>query len=563
MKKTGDALATSASGQKDSFKNPPEVRPDADFNRRRFLAAGAGVIAALAASRTSFGQTRKSRQEPQRQSSTPQNYYESFSEPPVEYSRDGALQTTLRVIEADVPVREAAGLRVERTRCYNGSVPGPTLKLRPGEELRLRLVNELSQNRDATCAKEHLNHPHCFNTTNLHTHGLHVSPKTPSDNSFLKIEPQTEYQYRFRLPESHPSGTFWYHGHVHGSTGLQVMNGMAGALIIEDTKERQLAPEAADRVWMIQEILGKQAVELYNCEHAEAAYTVNGKFQPTLRLRPGEVQRWRFINATATPGGYARLHILNKTNTPELLPLIALDGYPLRRMEKLPQYVLPPGGRADFLVQFTKPGRYQMMKGRFQGRARDQLLALIEVEGQPLGMSLPQSLPPLASFQNPIPDSELTGRRTIRFQVCPDQARGETCKLYPNAKLCSGLKDNATVASAFLIDGKPYDPERIDQTIELGAVEEWEIVNETGAEHPFHIHVNHFQVVRAGVAPEDWQWRDTVSLPANGSVKIRSRFRTFTGRYLLHCHILLHSDLGMMQNVEVTGEDTENAKLKM
>ncbi|MBV9960335.1 MAG: multicopper oxidase domain-containing protein, partial [Acidobacteria bacterium] len=104
---------------------------------------------------------------------------------------------------------------------------------------------------------------------------------------------------------------------------------------------------------------------------------------------------------------------------------------------------------------------------------------------------------------------------------------------------------------------KPYDPERIDQSVKLGAVEEWEIVNETGSEHPFHIHVNHFQVVRAGVPPEEWTWQDTVSLPADGSLKIRTRFRTFDGRYLLHCHILLHSDLGMMQNVEVLGDGVE------
>ncbi|HEY0547105.1 MAG TPA: multicopper oxidase domain-containing protein [Pyrinomonadaceae bacterium] len=521
------------------------------MKRRDFLLAGTGFAAALATSRASPGQARKTRR------AAPPKYYESFSEPPVEYSRDGVLHTTLRVVEADVPIREAAGLRVERTRCYNGSIPGTTLRLRPGEELRLRLVNELGPNRDAPCTKEHLNHPHCFNTTNLHTHGLHVSPKAPSDNSFLKIEPQTEYQYCFRLPESHPSGTFWYHGHVHGSTGLQVMNGMAGALIVEDAKERQLAPEAADRVWMIQEILGKEAEKLYACEHAEAAYTVNGKFQPTLRLRPGEVQRWRFINATATPGGFVKLQLLNGDDVFEAMMLVAVDGYPLRRMERLTDYVLPPGGRADFLVQLFKPGRYLMYKERYQGRTGNQVLAVLEVAGKPLNMSLPQSLPPLTQFQNPILDSELTGRRTIRFQVCPEQARGETCKLYPNAKLCSGLKGNETVASAFLIDGKPYDPERIDQTIKLGAVEEWEIVNETGAEHPFHIHVNHFQVVRAGVVPEDWRWQDTVSLPANGSVKIRSRFRTFTGRYLLHCHILLHSDLGMMQNVEVTGEGIE------
>ena len=544
--------------QEDDTARSPGQEEEANegLSRRRFLTAGAGVAAAFAASRaSSVGQT-KSRGQSAKQNVKAEKYYESFSEPPVEYSRDGILQTTLRVTAADIPIREANRLRVERTRCYNGLVPGPTLKLRPGEELRLKLINELPAN-ESPCVNEHLNRPHCFNTTNIHTHGLHVSPKSPSDNSLLKIEPQTEYQYCFKLPEFHPSGTFWYHGHVHGSTGLQVMNGMAGALIIEDAEAQRVAPEAKDLVWMIQEVLGKEAEHLYACNHPTASYTVNGKFQPTLRLRPSEVQRWRFINATATPGGFVNLQLLAGNEARQELTLIAVDGYPLRRMQKRTEYVLPPGGRADFLVQLSRAGQYKLIKRRFQGRASDQLLAVIEVGGKPLSMKLPDTLPTLSSFLYPIKDEEITGRRTIRFQVCPEQARGDTCRHYPQAKLCGGPKGNEMVESAFLIDGQPYDPERIDQSIKLGAVEEWEIVNETGSEHPFHIHVNHFQVMRAGVAPDEWAWQDTVSLPAEGSVKIRSRFRNFHGRYLLHCHILLHSDLGMMQNVEVVGDGVE------
>ena len=201
-----------------------------------------------------------------------------------------------------------------------------------------------------------------------------------------------------------------------------------------------------------------------------------------------------------------------------------------------------------------------MMKLRFQGQARDQALARIEVNGQPLNIQLPNRLPPLSSFLNPITDHEISNRRTVRFQVCPDQARGDVCKRFPKAKLCSGLKGDQMVKNAFLIDDKPYAPDRIDHSIKLGTAEEWEIVNESGAEHPFHIHINHFQVMREGVPPEEWVWQDTVSLPAEGSVKIRSRFRNYHGRYVLHCHILVHSDLGMMQNVEVVGNGLEPCK---
>jgi FtsP/CotA-like multicopper oxidase with cupredoxin domain len=471
-----------------------------------------------------------------------------FTKPQLETSSNGVLQTHLRVVQADVPVPGSE--RLERTRCYNGSVPGPTLRLRPGEQLKLKLSNEL-QAQGEHCGKDQINRPHCFNTTNIHTHGLHVSPQSPSDNSFLHIEPQTEFQYSFQLPENHPAGTFWYHAHVHGSTGLQTMNGMAGALIVEEPDDEKLVAESSDLVWLVQELMGADAEKLYSCHHPLAPYTVNGKFQPALTLRAGEIQRWRFINATATPGGFMDLQLLDSRDRPQEYMVLAVDGYPLRSRLRRTSYVLPPGGRVDFLVRLRAAGKYKMLKRRFQGQARDQVLAWIDSTGTPLNTTLPATLRSLPPFLKPITDAEIVKRRVIRFQVCPDQARGDVCKGFPDAKLCTGRNGDELLTNAFLINGKPYDPDRVDHTVKLGTAEEWEIVNETAAEHPFHIHINHFQVMQPGVAPEYWPWQDTVSLPANGSVKIRSRFRDYPGKFLLHCHILLHSDLGMMQNVEV------------
>lgn len=514
------------------------------FTRRRFLTGGMSTVAALLASyEITFPQIRK----PGTSSSEP------FTQPVVLTSKNGKLETDLRVVESDISIPGLQGMRLEHMRTYNGSVPGPTLRLRAGEELRIKLSNELSKLGEH-CGNEQINRPHCFNTTNIHTHGLHVSPAAPSDNSFLRIEPQSEYQYCFQLPETHPPGTFWYHAHVHGSTGLQAMNGMAGALIIEEPDDEKLVSGARDLVWIVQELMGRGAEKLYSCDHPHAPYTVNGKFQPTLSLRPGEVQRWRFINATATPGGYMDLQLLDSRNRRQEFMLIAIDGYPVRRRLRRTSYVLPPGGRADFLVRLRQPGKYKMLKRRFQGQAQDQVLAWVGCAGRPLNGSLPPALRSLPPLLKPIADNEIVKRRVIRFQICPDQARGDICKNYPNAKLCRSESGDELLTNAFLIDGKPYDPDRVDHTVKLGTAEEWEVVNETGAEHPFHIHINHFQVMQAGVAPEDWPWQDTVSLPADQSVKIRSRFLDYPGRFLLHCHILLHSDLGMMQNVEVVGD---------
>lgn len=510
------------------------------LTRRRFLTGGMTAIATLLASaEIAFPQSQK----PAAASSS-----EPFTQPPLQTSKNGKLETHLRVVQADVPI--PGSVRLQNTRCYNGSIPGPTLRLRAGEELRLKVSNDLPGPGEH-CGKEHVNQPHCFNTTNIHTHGLHVSPQAPSDNTFLRIEPQSEYQLCFKLPEKQPAGTFWYHPHVHGSTGLQVMNGMAGALIVEEPDDEKLVPESGDLIWLVQELVGKGAEQLYSCDHPHGPYTVNGKFQPTLSLQPGEVQRWRFINATATPGGYMDLQLLDSRNRRQEFMVIAIDGYPLRRRLRRTSYVLPPAGRVDFLVRLRQAGKYKMLKRRYQGQARDQVLAWIESTGRPLNTPLPATVRSLPPFLRPITDDEIVKRRVVRFQICPDQARGDVCKAYPNAKLCKG---DGPVTNAFLIDDKPYDLDRVDHTVKLGTAEEWEVVNETGAEHPFHIHVNHFQVMQPGVAPEYWPWQDTVSLPSDGSVKIRSRFLDYPGRFVLHCHILLHSDLGMMQNVEVVGD---------
>jgi FtsP/CotA-like multicopper oxidase with cupredoxin domain len=105
---------------------------------------------------------------------------------------------------------------------------------------------------------------------------------------------------------------------------------------------------------------------------------------------------------------------------------------------------------------------------------------------------------------------------------------------------------------SFLIDGKQFDPNRVDQSIRLGSVEEWTITNLHNNDHVFHIHQNPFQVTAINGQPvAEPRWRDTEILPANGTLSFRSRFLDFTGRYVLHCHMMNHEDMGMMQLIEV------------
>ena len=131
-----------------------------------------------------------------------------------------------------------------RLRSYNGTdvdpdtpYVSPTIEAVPGDTVYVNLHNQLPA--DPSCAahdpapgEPYVNDPHCFNGTNLHTHGLWVNPAGNGDNVLLSINPGVKFQYEYKIPGGHPAGTFWYHTHRHGSTALQVSSGMAGALII-------------------------------------------------------------------------------------------------------------------------------------------------------------------------------------------------------------------------------------------------------------------------------------------------------------------------------------------
>ncbi len=116
---------------------------------------------------------------------------EEWAEPEVWNSRDGLIDTTLRVALSD----HVIGDQQVRLRSYNGQVTRPTLRFKPGESVRILLANELAPNPDPMPSNHNI--PHHFNTTNLHTHGLHISPSNSSDNVLLKIEPGERFQYRF------------------------------------------------------------------------------------------------------------------------------------------------------------------------------------------------------------------------------------------------------------------------------------------------------------------------------------------------------------------------------
>ncbi len=455
-----------------------------------------------------------------------------LEEPEIRRSINGVLNTSLRCGYA---YRDIGGTRLY-LRSYEGGL-APTLRMKPGETLKIRLTNDLPPNRDILPGNP--SYPHQLNNTNLHFHGAHCSPSGIADNVMRSMLPGNSYDIEIPLPADHTSGTYWYHPHHHGSADVQVASGMVGAIIVEgDFADVPEIAQARDRVMLLSEIVfdAFYMVEDFGTLFPETAtrfLAINGQRRPVIDMRPGEVQRWRLVGSQYQNNMLLELdrHRLN---------LIACDGVQLGAMQETTQLLIAPGQRADVLVQAGGAGIYELNALPFdQGHpAPTGPVARVVVAGERLPMKLPAALPkpPLETIR----DSEITGRRTLVL--------GATS---PENDVAGHWQEYT-----FTVDGHVFDASRIDQRVRLGSVEEWTIRNtHAHDDHVFHIHTNPFQVIEVSGEPQaDRPWRDTAIVPRpaeGGSIVIRSRFLDYTGVFMMHCHMMNHEEMGMMQAVEV------------
>jgi FtsP/CotA-like multicopper oxidase with cupredoxin domain len=444
----------------------------------------------------------------------------TFTEPMALVSTDGALDLTLEVTAVGGPIagRHATTLR------YNGSLPGPTLRLVPGDHLTITLVNRLAE------------------PTSLHTHGLAVSPRGAGDNPFVMVDPGGSHRYEYRIPDDHPTGTCWYHPHHHGLVADQVFAGLYGAIVIADPPSAAPAV-TADRVLIVSDITlsaggvaPATAMQRMNGREGELVL-VNGQLRPTLTARPGTRERWRIVNACASR--YLRLRLDGQE-----MALIGIDlplGGAPRQVDEL---LLTPGNRADLLVT-TRPGAATLRAmpydrggamGRMGGRLADDStvdLAQLTVAG-----TAAPPLPPIprAAAADDLRAGQVTRRRELTLAMGAGMGMGG---------------GPGTPGGAFTIDGRSYDPDRVDLAIEPGQ-EDWTITNTSPMDHPFHLHVWPMQVLSiAGLATDEPTWRNVVNVPARSSTVVRIAFDGITGRTVYHCHILDHEDGGMMGVIDV------------
>lgn len=433
-----------------------------------------------------------------------------FLQPPTLRSTAGLLDVTLTAAPATV---EIAGQAV-RSTVFNGMYLPPTLRVRRGDLLRITLVNGSDM------------------YTNLHGHGLEVSPKGNSDNIFRVARPGGSLVYEFHIPADHPAGMFWYHPHYHGNASAQTKFGMAGMLIVEGFQDDVPAVrDIPERLLVLRDAqIAGGTIDTASEIGINTTRTVNGAVNPTITMAPGATELWRVGNNSANL--YYRL-VLDGHQ----LHMVGRDGNHLNHMVTQDEVLLPPGGRVELLVQPspTETAAFSLRTLAVQtGAAGDSydgaVLATVRLQGAPV-----QPFALSSVTMDPLPDlrTQVTSSRGIVFGQTRD---GEE----------------------FRVNGQEFDMDQINTRVRIGSVERWHIRNVTNEWHDFHIHQTQFQVVEEDGRPVPFDgYHDVINVKDNSSIIVIISFadpRT-AGKYVYHCHILDHEDRGMMAVIQVGPED--------
>jgi FtsP/CotA-like multicopper oxidase with cupredoxin domain len=397
---------------------------------------------------------------------------------------------------------------------YNGRSPGPTLEVREGDRVVVRFRNELAE------------------PTTVHWHGLHL-PFDADGSPFHPVAPGADHTYEFTVPYG-TAGTYWYHPHPHHRTGYQVGRGLYGAVIVRAADDPLAHLPEKLLILSDNRLTADGAIDLpahsSPAGHIDAEngregslLFINGQQSPTVRIRSGEVQRWRVINASG-----ARVYRLALPG--HTLLHVGSDGGLFEHPVEVEELVLANGERAELLVRGTgRPGESIALQSlpydRYVWQTRpkdwDRTLELLTLEYTHEAPVRAPALPVTLRHVPPLDTSAVTSRRVV-------------------------------VMTQGLLNGQAMNMSRVDKVAELGATEIWEIENLVGMDHPFHLHGFQFQLLdRNGVPEPQRKWKDTVNVPKHQSARFIVRFDNHAGKWMFHCHILSHEDDGMMGVLEI------------
>jgi FtsP/CotA-like multicopper oxidase with cupredoxin domain len=389
---------------------------------------------------------------------------------------------------------EFAPGRSIRGFAYNGEVPGPPIEANVGDTIDVRLTNRLPQ------------------ATTIHWHGIRVPAEMDGTEAVQPpVEPGEKFEYRFVVPDA---GTFWYHSHTNETEQLE--RGLYGALVVRAPDEPAFDDE---RTLLLDDLkLGPDGeVAPFGDEHEHHAgregdvRLVNGKQEPELQIAAGTIERWRIVDAANTR--FVRLSIGGLPFT-----IIGTDGGLLPHPVSATEVLLTPGERVDLAV------------GPFEEGER------IEIEALPYDRGKGET--PRERFATLQVGAAARSRADI-----PETLR----QIDPLVR--ESAEPNRTISLKALMHEGHH--QRADP-VRLGELQVWDLVNETGQDHPFHLHGFFFQVVQQnGEPPPVPAWKDTVNVPRKSQTRIAWLPDDRPGEWMYHCHILEHHAMGMMAHFEV------------
>ena len=529
------------------------------------------------------------------------------------------LRSQNGVLEVDLAIHNQKQPDGTTRYCYltHDGKPSPTLRLKPGDLLVIRLKNDLM---DLTAAAPEIapsqgqplaGAPICATrkivdacasavmtpaSTNLHFHGFTAPPVCHQDD-VLKTSIQPEdppFEYRVRIPADEPPGLYWYHPHIHGFSKVEVLGGASGAMIIEGIEQAYPALAGLpERVLVIRDqdlvnpdaqpsksepVISKSQLD----SDGDAANTGTGFGKPakdlsvnfvpvpfpdyppaTLKMKPGEKQLWRVLNASAIT--YLNLELLFR-RTPQKLGIVGIDGVPIRfngspspAVQWVNHLGVPPGSRVEFIVEGPPLGVPALLVTRSvdTGPAgeNDPNRALVAVTAATDAPATQATLPtPTAPPQ--------AATRAWLGDVAPVRVR----RLFFSEEQQDPNDPNSPTKFYLTLDGqtpKPFDmnSEIPDIVVKQGDVEDWIIENRSNELHDFHIHQLHFQLREwSGIQVNEPFLRDTVNVPyykrqmlQYPTVRLRMDFRdpNSVGTFVYHCHVLEHEDNGMIGKIRV------------
>jgi suppressor of ftsI len=458
-------------------------------------------------------------------------------EPPQVHSHDGSATLTLAAV-IDAHGRDAFS--------FEGETDPPVLRLWPGDKLKIKYVNELPK-----IAREPCLIGPCHDMTNLHFHGLGVSPDAPQDDVLdMMASPGQTLYYSVQVPADHPPGLYWYHTHPHGESYQQALDGMSGAIIIDGIdryvpelrglRERVLVLRAPSTERDPARAALNQRVEMSaacgaQTEQPERVFTVNGAIRPLVEMAPGAREFWRIVNASADR--YMDLSVDGGK-----FEIVALDGVPLalhdpqHKFLTADHYLLPPAGRLEAVVSAPQAGARSVLRSSCvdTGPAGDPNNGMVMADIVTNTRNPDARVQTIPIDQHPpvykqLDMAELTRRPVAFVATFTEDSKG----FYINGQKFSA--DAAPLAKAT-----------------VGTYQHWRIMNATTELHPMHLHQVHFYAYsQNGVPFANPAWLDTVNVPVYGFVDVIVDFTNpvIRGMAVFHCHLLNHEDKGMMAKI--------------